>query len=80
MAVVLRFARHGSKGKPFYRVVAADKQYPRNGRFLEILGTYNPRNKESKLKDERIKHWLDQGAQPSDTVKSLIKRNGIAVC
>lgn len=79
MAVVIRFARHGAKRSPFYRVVAADKQYSRDGRHLENLGTYNPKNKVTHLKSDRIQHWLDQGALPSETVKNLLKKNGVAV-
>lgn len=76
MAVVIRFSRHGAKSKPFYRVVAADKQYPLSGRYLEVLGTYNPKTKSSQLDAERIQYWLDKGAIPSDTVCRLIKKTG----
>ena len=79
MAVVIRFSRHGSKGNPFYRIVAADKKYSRNGRFLEILGTYNPKNKATKFKEERIKYWIGKGAKPSETVNNLIKRSNIGL-
>lgn len=74
--VVIRLARGGAKKRPFYRVVAADKRMPRDGRFIEQLGTFNPRvEKDSiNLKIERIDHWLKVGAQPSDTVKGLIKK------
>ncbi|MCP5463632.1 MAG: 30S ribosomal protein S16 [Deltaproteobacteria bacterium] len=77
MAVVIRFARHGSKKRPFYRVVAADQARARDGRFLEILGTYNPANKETKLKNDRIEHWVNQGALGSKTVCQLLKKNGL---
>lgn len=79
MAVVIRLARHGGKSKPVYRVVAADKDYFRDGRYLEILGNYNPKEKNNKgdLNADRIKYWLSQGAKPSDTVSQLIKRVGI---
>ena len=77
MAVVIRFSRHGSKGKPIYRVVAADKQYPRDGRYLEILGSYNPASKKSQLDKEKVQGWLSKGAKPSATVKGLLKREGI---
>ena len=79
MAVVIRFARHGTKGKPFYRIVAADKQYPRDGRYLEVLGTFNPKSEEAKLNSERVKYWIDNGAKPSPAVKTLIARgNAVA--
>ena len=79
MAVVIRFARHGAKKKPFYRIVAADDRYPRDGRFLEVLGNYHPARKETKLDDDRVKYWLSQGARTSPTVKNLLQKNGIAV-
>jgi small subunit ribosomal protein S16 len=74
MSVVIRFARYGSKRNPIYRVVAADKKFARDGRFLEILGTYNPKNKASTLKKDRVEHWLNVGAQPSEVAGKLIKR------
>lgn len=79
MAVVIRLARHGRTHLPMYRVVAADKRSPRDGRFLEKLGTYNPRDKESgiKLKAERIQEWISKGAKPSETVARLMKRAGL---
>lgn len=77
MAVVIRFARHGSKGNPFYRLVAADKQYPRDGRYLEKLGTYDPKSKKADLKADRIKHWISSGAKASETVGRLLVKNGI---
>ncbi len=73
MAVVIRMARHGSAHNPFYRVVAADKRYPKEGRFLEILGTYNPKNKEIKFKKDRVEHWISKGAKPSATVSHLMQ-------
>ncbi|MDJ0830087.1 MAG: 30S ribosomal protein S16 [Desulfobacterales bacterium] len=81
MAVKIRLARHGAKKRPFYRIVAADGEMPRDGRFLEILGTYNPLldPAEVTLKNERIRYWIDQGAQPSDTVKNLLKKEGFFV-
>lgn len=74
--VVIRLARGGAKKRPFYRVVAADKRMPRDGRFIEQLGTFDPRVEKGSinLKIDRIDHWLKVGAQPSDTVKGLIKR------
>lgn len=78
--VVIRLARHGAKKRPFYRIVAADSRNKRDGRFLEILGHYNPvaSDKPLSLKAERVQHWLDNGAQPSSTVRRLIKRNAAA--
>ncbi len=78
MSVKIRLARHGAKKKPFYRIVVADSQHARDGRFLENVGTYNPLQEpaEVTLKQERIKYWMDQGATPSDTVKSLLKKEG----
>jgi small subunit ribosomal protein S16 len=77
--VRIRLARHGAKKKPFYRIVVADKEHPRDGRFLENVGTYDPLQNPAKvtLKAERIKYWMDQGAIPSDTVKSLFKKEGV---
>jgi small subunit ribosomal protein S16 len=78
MAVKIRLARHGTKKRPFYRIVVADSESPRDGRFLEKVGTYNPllEPAEVQLNNERIKYWMDQGAIPSDTVKSLLKKEG----
>ncbi len=75
--VKIRLARHGTKKRPFYRIVAAHKEFARNGRFLEILGTYNPRVEENSvtLKSERIQHWLQVGAQPTDTVRQILKKH-----
>jgi small subunit ribosomal protein S16 len=75
--VKIRLARKGRKKRPFYRVVAADSRAPRDGRFIEILGTYNPMTSPSTvtLKRERIDYWLSVGAQPSDTVKRLLKNS-----
>ena len=76
MAVKIRLARHGGKKKPFYRIVVADSEHPRDGRFLENVGTYDPLHDPAKvfLKSERIKYWIDQGATPTNTVKSLLKK------
>lgn len=76
MQVKIRLARHGAKKKPFYRIVVANSESPRDGRFLENVGTYNPLKDpaEVTLKTERIKYWIDQGAIPTDTVKSLLKK------
>lgn len=77
MAVNIRLARHGSKKKPFYRVVAADTQFPRDGRFLEIVGTYDPRNKATgiKLNLQAITAWIDRGALVSPTVRRIMKHS-----
>lgn len=74
--VKIRLARHGRKKRPFYRIVAADSRMKRDGRFLEVLGVYNPVSapKEFKIKDERLSYWLGEGAQLSDTVNTLIKK------
>lgn len=79
MSVKIRLARHGSKKRPFYRIVVADSESPRDGRFLENVGTYNPLvdPAEVSLRQERIKYWIDQGAIPTDTVKSLLKKEGL---
>ena len=81
MAVKIRLARHGAKKRPFYRIVVADSEKPRDGRFLEIVGTYDPQPDPVKvtLKEERVKYWMDQGAKPSDTVRSLLKQPPVAV-
>lgn len=74
--VRIRLMRLGAKKKPFYRVVVADARARRNGPFIEIVGTYNPKSEPAdiKLNLERINYWIKQGAQPSDTVKKLIER------
>ena len=79
MAVKLRLKRMGSKQKPFYRVVAADSRSPRDGRFIETVGTYNPIVKENNVTvdEEKVMKWLNNGAQPTDTVKSLLSKNGV---
>jgi small subunit ribosomal protein S16 len=74
MAVHIRLARAGAKKVPFYRIVAADQRAPRGGRFIERLGTWDPRRKELVLKRDRIAHWLSHGAQPSSTVDRLLKQ------
>jgi small subunit ribosomal protein S16 len=78
MAVKIRLARHGAKKKPFYRIVVADSQSPRDGKYLENVGTYNPLldTAQVTLQSERIQYWMDQGAKPSDTVRSLLKKEG----
>lgn len=79
MAVRLRLARYGSKKKPFYRVVATDSRAPRDGRFIEILGHYDPRKEPSlvKIDEERVQYWLSQGAKASETVEKLLKISGL---
>lgn len=79
MAVRIRLARHGAKKRPFYRIVAAPGDAPRDGRFLEVLGTYNPLTEPATItvKEDRILDWLGRGAQPSDTVKSLLRKTGV---
>ena len=78
MAVKIRLARHGAKKRPYYRIVAADGEAPRDGRFIEKLGTYNPLAvpAEVNFDADRVRYWIGQGAQPSDTVKSLLKKHG----
>ena len=78
MQIKIRLARHGAKKKPFYRVVIASSESPRDGKFLETVGTYNPLpdQAEINLKQDRIRYWMDQGAIPTDTVRSLLKKEG----
>ncbi len=79
MAVKLRLKRMGTKGKPYYRIVAADSRSPRDGRFIENVGTYNPLTNpaEVKVEEELALSWLKKGAQPTDTVRSLFSKLGI---
>ena len=72
--VVLRLSRQGAKKRPFYRIVAADKRRPRDGRFIDLIGTYYPRTNDFKLEADRYAHWVKHGAQPSATLHSLILR------
>jgi len=69
----------GSKKRPFYRIVVADSRAPRDGRFVEVIGTYNPRTEpvEVQVNPERLQTWLKQGAEPTDTVRSLLKKKGL---
>ena len=78
--LVIRLSRTGAKKKPSYRVVVIDRKRARDGRFVEIVGHYNPRSEpvEIVLKAERIQYWLKQGAQPSETVRSLLRRQKVA--
>ncbi len=82
MAMKIRLARGGSKKRPFYRIVAADSRMPRDGRFIEKLGTYNPllpKDSEERVKMDldRIKHWLGQGAQPTDRISRMLEAAGV---
>ena len=76
--VKIRLKRIGAKKNPFYRIVVADSRYPRNGRFIEEVGYYNPMSNpvELKIDNEKVQTWLKNGAQPTDTVKALIAKNG----
>jgi small subunit ribosomal protein S16 len=76
MAVAIRLRREGALNRPYFKVVVADKRSPRDGKFIEIVGTYDPKKPglNSTLKLDRIEHWISKGAQPSDTVRSLIKK------
>ena len=77
--VKMRLTRMGQKKAPFYRVVVADSRYPRDGRFIEEIGYYNPQTEpaEVKIDADKAKAWLAKGAQPTDTVKALLKKSGI---
>jgi small subunit ribosomal protein S16 len=79
MAVKIRLTRAGTKKKPFYRIVVADSVSPRDGRFIEILGNYDPKKDppEVKVKEERVREWLSRGAEPTLTVSQLLKKKGI---
>ena len=76
MAVAIRLRREGALNRPYFKVVVADTRSPRDGKFIEIVGTYDPKKagQNSTLKLDRIEHWIGKGAQPSDTVRSLIKK------
>ena len=79
MAVKIRLRRMGAKKAPFYRVVVADSRYPRDGRFIEEIGYYNPTTEPAtvKIDAEAAKKWIGNGAQPTETVKALLKKSGI---
>ncbi len=79
MAVKIRLKRMGAKKAPFYRVVVADSRYPRDGRFIEEVGYYNPLTEPVTIQidAEKAKKWIENGAQPTETVKTLLKKNGI---
>ena len=76
MAVSIRLRREGAKNRPYYRVVVTDSRSPRDGKFIEIIGTYDPKQtgQNSSFSVERAEYWISKGAQPSDTVRSLIKK------
>ena len=77
MAVAIRLRREGALNRPYYKVVVADKRSPRDGKFIEMIGTYDPKKPghNSTIKLDRVEYWMSKGAQPSDTVRSLIKKN-----
>ena len=77
--VKMRLKRMGMKKKPFYRVVVADERSPRDGRFIEEIGTYDPNQEPSviKIDAEKAQQWIKNGAQPTDTVRALLKKNGV---
>ena len=79
MSVKIRLKRMGSKKRPFYRIVVADSRSPRDGRFIETVGTYNPltETEQVTLKEEAIMNWLSNGAQPSDTVRNILSKQGV---
>ena len=80
MAVKIRLARHGAKKRPFYRIVVADQESRRDGRFIEVVGTYNPLKEPAdiSLKKDRISYWLEKGAEPTNTVRNIIKKEKIS--
>lgn len=77
MAVRIRLQRFGTKKKPFYRVVASESSRPRDGKFLDIIGTYDPLTSNIKVDKEKIEHWTNNGAKPTDTVRSLFKKYNV---
>ena len=79
MAVKLRLKRMGSKQRPFYRIIAADSRSPRDGRFIESVGTYDPIKKDENVTvdEEKVLKWLNNGAQPTDTVKCILTQTGV---
>ena len=79
MAVKIRLRRMGAKKAPFYRIVGADSRYPRDGRFIEELGYYNPQEEAAviKVETEKAQKWMANGAQPTDTVRALLKKAGV---
>jgi small subunit ribosomal protein S16 len=79
VAVKIRLARHGAKKAPFYRIVVADSRSPRDGRFIDRIGTYNPRTEPSDIRvdADKAREWLDKGAQPTDQVRKLLQVSGV---
>lgn len=81
MSVKIRLTRHGRRKAPYYRMVVADSRYPRDGRFIEILGIYHPLNKKEeeqiRIDEDKAMAWLNKGAQPSDTCRSILRKKGI---
>ena len=79
MAVKIRLRRMGAKKAPFYRIVVADSRYPRDGRFIEEIGYYDPTKNPAdvKIDADKAKQWISNGAQPTDTVRDLLKKNGV---
>ena len=77
MAVKIRLRRMGAKKAPFYRVVVADSRFPRDGRFIEEIGHYNPKSKELAVDADAAKKWLGNGAQPTETVRAILKKSGV---
>ena len=77
MSVSIRLRREGAKNRPYYKVVVADSRSPRDGKFIELIGTYDPKKPgdNSMIKVDRAEHWIARGARPSDTVRSLLKKN-----
>ena len=77
MAVAIRLRREGALNRPYFKVVVTDKRSPRDGKFIEMIGTYDPKKPghNSTIKLDRVEYWISKGAQPSDTVRSLIKKN-----
>lgn len=81
MAIKIRLARAGRKKKPFYRIVVADSRAPRDGRFIEIVGNYDPKvdPPEVTIKEDRVVEWLSKGAEPTETVSDLLKKKGVSI-
>ena len=81
MAVKIRLTRKGAKKNPFYRIIVADSRAKRDGRFIEVIGTYDPLEDPAKvtIKEDRLKDWLSKGAKPTTTVSSLLKREGLSL-
>ena len=76
MSVTIRLSRHGAKKRPFYRIVVSDRRYPRDGRYIEQVGTYDPSATAGlKIDNEKVSNWISKGAQPSQTVSELIKKS-----